>query len=461
MNSATDGFRLLVRKINNLFNGPQTSALCTIQGRLSFCDSSNISEKFASFLDNFFDDFSLRKLHARIFVYGFGSNSFLGSKLLNCYAKFGLLAESRWVFDRIINGNLSLWNSILVGYFRAGHYDEVLIRYLNLKERKTGLDGWGITFGLKSCIELGFFEFGRGVHVDAFKFDLKADCFYGSTLIGLYSKHGKIKDACRVFDEITNKDLVVYTSMITGYFQGKDHSAYEAFQVVRSMQKQHLCPSRVTLVSLLQAASQLEAIKECREIHGYSIRKGIGRSDEIFETSLIDMYHKCVDPKMAACIFGIMDARTVGSWNAMIASHLQMGQPFEAFDIFCQMMHENFVPDMVTLANAIFCCADLKYLREGKSSHGYILRIGAQLDIVATTALVDLYSKFNIVRAKEMFDSLGNRDAILYNVMLAGYLHNELSWEAIKTFSKMIEAGIEPNIGSTLNALSAVCNLET
>lgn len=62
-----------------------------------------------------------------------GSESiFLGSKLLNCYAKFGLLAESRWVFDRIIDNNLSLWNSILVGYFQTSQFGEILRWYLNL-----------------------------------------------------------------------------------------------------------------------------------------------------------------------------------------------------------------------------------------------------------------------------------------------------------------------------------------
>ncbi|KAJ7974349.1 Pentatricopeptide repeat-containing protein [Quillaja saponaria] len=453
----TYGFRLLVRG-NNQFSQPRI--FCTIQGRASPCESSNISGKFASLLDNCLDAFSLRKVHACVFVYGFGNSNFLGSKLLNCYAKFGMLAESRWVFNRIINSNLSLWNSILVGYFRAGHYDEVLSRYLNLKEMGIGLDGSSVTFGLKSCNELGLLEYGRGMHVDAFKFDLNADCFVGSSLIGFYSKHGKIEDASRVFDEITNKDLVAYTSMITGYARCRDYCAYEAFRVVDSMQKQQLHPNRVTLVSLLQAAAQLEAIKEGREIHGYSIRKGIGRSDEIFETSLVDMYHKCGDPKMAACIFGKMDARTVCSWNTMIAGHLHMGQPSEAFYIFWQMIHENFVPDMVTLANAIFCCAELKYLHEGKSIHGYIVRIGAQLDLVCTTALVDLYSKFNIVLAGRMLDSSGNRDAVLYNVMVAGYLHREFSWEALKAFIEMVATGIKPNIGSILNILSAVSNMK-
>lgn len=78
----------------------------------------------------------MRKLHACIFVKGLGTGIFLGSKLLNCYAKSGLLAEPRLVSDRIINRNLSLWNSILVGYFRTRQFDEVLMRVFDFEAMK-------------------------------------------------------------------------------------------------------------------------------------------------------------------------------------------------------------------------------------------------------------------------------------------------------------------------------------
>ncbi|KAM2014826.1 hypothetical protein ACFX16_045431 [Malus domestica] len=95
----------------------QIGFLCTSILDDSRPQSPFLSENLASFLDNCSHAFSLRKLHARIFAHGLGNNIFLGCKLLNCYSKFDLLSDSRWVFDRIVNGNLSLWNAILVGYF--------------------------------------------------------------------------------------------------------------------------------------------------------------------------------------------------------------------------------------------------------------------------------------------------------------------------------------------------------
>ncbi|XP_057969202.1 pentatricopeptide repeat-containing protein At4g21300-like [Malania oleifera] len=439
----------------------QSRFFCNFSIERSQSPPSSVSDKFACLLENCSDIVSLRKLHGRIATEGLGNSIFLGSKLLNGYAKFGFLAESKWVADRIINNNLSLWNSILVGYFRTGHFAEVLRRFKNLRGRKIGLDSSAFTFSLKSCSELESLEFGKGIHVDTFKFGLNTDRFVGSSLIGLYSKCGDIDDASKVFDEIIERDIFVYTSMITGYAQVGDHRAYEAFEVARCMQMDQLDPNRVTLVSLLQAAARLKALEEGRSVHGYAVRREIGCLDEVFETSLVDMYIKCGAPKLAALIFGNMSTRTTASWNAVIAGHLQVGQPLEALNHFRLMLWENLVPDLITLANGILSCANLKHFREGKSIHNYIIRSRVQLDLVAITALVDLYSKSNnLIQAREFFDKMQERDVISFNVMMAGYLQNGFVCEAMETFCGMVKEGIRPNAGTILTMFSALSDLK-
>ncbi|XP_050102636.1 pentatricopeptide repeat-containing protein At2g13600-like [Malus sylvestris] len=392
MNRVKSGFGSLPSKTQIRF-------LCTSVLDDPHPQSPFLSENLASFLDNCSDALSLRKLHACIFAHGLGNNIFLGCKLLNCYARFDLLSDSRWVFDRIVNGNLSLWDAILVGYFRAGQFDEVLRRYVYLRRWNIGLDSgtitfalksysrwvfdrivngnlslwdailvgyfragqfdevlrryvylrrWNIgldsgtiTFALKSCIELGDLGFGRGIHWDALKSGGSSNGFVGSSLMGLYSRCGFVKDAAEVLDEITERDIVVYKLIITGYAQSGDQRACEAFGFARCMQRQGLHPNRVTLVSLLQAASQLEALKQGRSVHGYAIRRGIGGLDEVFKTR--------------------------------------------------------------------------------KSIHGYIIRAGIQLHLLAATALVDLYSKANkLIQSRELFDRMEKKDAISYDVMMTG-----------------------------------------
>ncbi|XVF60609.1 hypothetical protein PTKIN_Ptkin08bG0061700 [Pterospermum kingtungense] len=267
--------------------------------------------------------------------------------------------------------------------------------------------------------------------------------------------------ASKVFDEIAERDVVVYTSMITGYAQVGGQLASEAFDFACRMQKEEIDPNRVTMVSLLQAAAELETLEEGKSIHGYAIRRGIGYLDEVFETSLMDMYIKCSVPTIAAFIFDGMKTRTIGSWNAIITGYLHEGQPLEALRHFCVMVQENVFPDLISLANGIFCCADLKYLQEGKSIHGHIIRIGYQLDIVATTALVDMYSKCNnLIQARKLFDVMETRDVISYNVMMTGYLQTDFASEAVDTFTEMVAVGIKPNLSSIVKLLSALSELK-
>ncbi|KAI3987743.1 hypothetical protein MKX01_028477 [Papaver californicum] len=433
-----------------------------------------VSDNFVSYLegDSCRDINSLKKLHAFIITSGlFRNHVFLGSKLLVCYAKFDNLTESKRVFNTIIlNTNIdnssSLWNSTLVGYFRTGHHTEVLTLYCNFKKHSNnniGIDSSSITFGLKSCIVIGSLQFGRGIHVDAFKCNLQKNGFVGSTLIGFCSKYGCITDARQVFDEISERDVVVYTAMFTGYAAQVSDSyySYEAFEVVRLMQNEDgLDPNRVTLVSLLQAAANVEAYKEGRAVHGYAIRRRIDSFNEILETSLMDMYSKSGEVKMSRSIFNRMNKRYIGSWNALIAAHVQIGQPLTAIELFQMMSLEDILPDMITLANLLSSCGDLKFLRQGKSIHAYLIRTEVQLDLVATTALIKMYSKCNRTnQGRILFDEIVAQDVIMFNVMVSGYLLAGFTDKALETICGMIEAGIKPDPATILNLLSLSADL--
>lgn len=74
------------------------------------------------------------------------------------------------------------------------------------------------------------------------------------------------------------------------------------------------------------------------------------------------------------------------------------------------------------------CCVNLKCLRLRKSIHGFNI----QLDVIATTTLVDSYSKYKkLMQARELFDGMEKRDAISYDAMMAGYFHNNFACEAL------------------------------
>ncbi|XP_075482968.1 putative pentatricopeptide repeat-containing protein At3g01580 [Primulina tabacum] len=445
---------LLSRKVHSIyfFN-------LTPENRSS--DSLASPARFASHLDDCLDPNSLKKLHACMIIRGLEQNSVLGSRSLCPCAKFNLFTEPRLGFNKFIKGDIPLWNSIIVGYFRASEYGDVLRLCVALRQKNIGIHNAAIIFGLKSCVELGRCEFGMNVHADAFKFGVSNDRYVGSSLIGFYSKCNLIREAAKVFDEITDRDVAAYTSMIAGYSQLGDHCVSKAFAVACDMQRNGFDPNRVTLVSLLQCASRIGSVNKGKMIHGYAIRRGIGGLDEVFETSLMDMYVKCSHPDRAAVVFDRTNKRSIGSWNALITGHLRFGRQLDALNLFRQMVRENCGLDSISIVNGLLSCAGLGYFLLGKGIHCFLIRKGIHFDLVGATTLVDMYSKCKHIRgAMDIFYKTKVKDRILFNVMIAGYLDNGFVLRAMETFHEMVTMFVMPNASTIVIVLSAMSNTE-
>uniref|UniRef100_A0A0E0CPM3 Pentatricopeptide repeat-containing protein n=1 Tax=Oryza meridionalis TaxID=40149 RepID=A0A0E0CPM3_9ORYZ len=410
-------------------------------------------DKFAPLFHVCADIRSLKKIHCHVFTHGLCWDVILGSKIVSCYANLGALPESRFVFQKIVNDELSLWNSTMVDYFRA---EEVIILYKRLKLHQIGSDGKTITFVLKSCTELENLYLGKGMHVDSLKLGLSGDKFVGSSLIVLYSKLHRMDDSLGAFKEIIDKDVVAYTSMITGYSEIVDSLAWNAFDIAIDMMQDNLEVNRVTLISLLQIAGNLRALKEGKSLHCYSIRRAIGVSDDILETSIVNMYTRCGAYQSAVAALQNLKG-TAAAWNAMLSGLTRAGQSFSAIHHMSMMLHEHKItPDSVTFANVISACVEVCYFGYAAGIHAYLIRRSIPLDVVLATALVKAYSKCKkIMRSRHLFHQLIVKDAVSYNAMMYGYLQNGMANEATSLLNYMMAEGIAPDFATVLSLLAA------
>ncbi|OQU92359.1 hypothetical protein SORBI_3001G332700 [Sorghum bicolor] len=311
-----------------------------IAGANSRCNRLSDVDKFSLLFQNCTDVRSLKKLHARVLTLGLGRDVILGSEILICYASLGVLCKTRLCFHGFLNDDLAQWNSVIVDIFRAGYPEEAILLYRGLKLRQIGLDEKTVTFGLKSCTELRNLLLGKGMHADSLKLGLNRDKFVGSSLVGLYSKLARMGDSQKAFEEILDKDIVSYTSMITGYSENMDSTSWNAFEIASDMSQSNLEVNRVTLVSLLQVAGNLGAIREGKSVHCYSTRRGIGVSDEVLGTSLVHMYMQCGAYQLASASLKNL-VQSVASWNAMLAGLVRTGQSGNAIHHFSVMLHEH------------------------------------------------------------------------------------------------------------------------
>ncbi|KAG8381577.1 hypothetical protein BUALT_Bualt06G0136000 [Buddleja alternifolia] len=67
-----------------------------------------------------------RGIHDQVRRTGWEMDVFVGAALIDMYAKCSCVNDSRRVFDKIVNKDVVLWNSMLSAYSQNGHPEECL-----------------------------------------------------------------------------------------------------------------------------------------------------------------------------------------------------------------------------------------------------------------------------------------------------------------------------------------------
>eukprot|EP01018_Ginkgo_biloba_P000403 Gb_07442 [translate_table: standard] len=102
-----------------------------------------------------------KHVHACIFKKGFESDIFVGSALVNMYAKCGSIEDSRQVFDKMIIRDVVSWNVMIVGCAQNGHDKEALKLFEQMQ--RAGVKPDHITFVgvLFACSHVGLLYEGH------------------------------------------------------------------------------------------------------------------------------------------------------------------------------------------------------------------------------------------------------------------------------------------------------------
>jgi len=97
-----------------------------------------------------------KQLHAVIIKTGYESDVFVGSALVDMYAKCGNIEDAHVLFDKMPERNVVTWNVIITGYAQHGCGKEVLILFEQMQQE--GLKPNDITFigVLYACCHVGF-----------------------------------------------------------------------------------------------------------------------------------------------------------------------------------------------------------------------------------------------------------------------------------------------------------------
>ncbi|KAL7134495.1 hypothetical protein ABFS83_11G029800 [Erythranthe nasuta] len=394
-------------------------------------------------------------LHGHVIVSGFGSDLFVGSALVDMYAKFSRIRDARKVFDGISEPDTVLWNTIISGLVKTCCFDESLQVFRDMVKRTTSFDSTTLAVVLSSIAELQEMKAGMMVQALALKIGCHSHDHVLTCLVSLYSKCGDISTARLLFNLIGKPDLVAYNAMISGYScNGETELSVQLFQ---ELLLSGCKVSSSTIVGLIPVFYPFGYLNLTRSIHGFCVKSNFLLNSSI-STALTTVYSRLNELELARKLFDESPEKTLASWNAMISGYAQNGQTETAISLFHEMQNLDIQPNPVTVTSILSACAQLGALGLGKWVHDLIKKECFDSNIYVSTALIDMYTKCgSIDEARTVFNNLQEKNVVTWNSMISGYGLHGYGHEALKLFDEMLLSGISPT-GVTFVSILYACS---
>ncbi|KAK9677873.1 hypothetical protein RND81_11G173300 [Saponaria officinalis] len=380
-----------------------------------------------------------------------------------------------------------------------------------------GVDEFTVTTMLGFVARLSLSSLGMQLHCFMVKTGNDSSRFASSSLIDMYSKCGYFQEAFRVFTNFEHgldlvsknamvaaccrenelglgldifwrepqlNDCVSWNTIISGFTQNGFHM--KALNLIVCMLENGIMLNDHTFASVISACTGIRSLKLGKEVHAHVMKGGLIENPYI-SSGIVDLYCKCGDINYAKASYTTFSTGNAFSITSMIVAYSSMGDMVEARRLFDTLSEKNSVVwtalftgyvksqhceaafdllrellakdakilDALILMTLLGACAVQASLRLGKQTHAYLLRIGVKMDEKLLNAEIDMYSKCgHLTYAKRIFSGITERDAVLYNVMIAGYAHHGHGIEAITLFEEMCERRIKPNAATFIALLS-------
>ncbi|XP_031474841.1 pentatricopeptide repeat-containing protein At2g13600-like [Nymphaea colorata] len=339
---------------------------------------------------------------------------------------------------------------------------------------------------LKASCKEGALRKGKSVHAVAAKLAYDRFLCVGNALINVYVRCGNLDSARKVFEEIPERDVLSWTSLVAGCAQGDHHRCLTSISIFRQMVSHGFRPNPFTFASVLKACGKIRDPSAGKSVHGLIVVSGCV-PDVVLMNSILAMYGNCGCFDEAQNVFNRMLERDVISWNKIIDAHVQNGDMKGALEFFhrspfCDVVSWNTIIsgymhngddrtavtvlyDMkrmgvdfneFTLCISLVLAAKLAILDLGEQVHCQLFRkLGGDYDWYIGNSLIDMYCKCGKLDvALLVFET--NFGAASWSSLVSAYTQNGRSEDAVNLFRRMLDEGV-PVDNFTLAAVAIAC----
>ncbi|KAK0606115.1 hypothetical protein LWI29_034249 [Acer saccharum] len=335
------------------------------------------------------------------------------------------LVSASNLFDRMPQPNVFAWTSFFTFYARHGMHNQSVMTYNEMKRTSVLPDNYVFPKVLKACAQLLNFKVGILVHKDVIVCGYECNLQVCNSLVDMYAKCMDVKSARRVFDEMVERDLWTWNSMISGYVSNGLLDL--AVEMLNSMRLDGFEPDVVTWNTVMDAY--------CR----------MGLCDEAWK------------------IFEHIKEPSIISWTILISGYSRIGKHGASLRIFRDMLNYGASADSNSLSSVLVSCRHLGALMCGKEIHSYGVKTETGIGFYSSAgpALLTMYAKHGRIQdARNVFELMDKYDVVSWNAMFVGLIDLGLRHLALEYFRNMQRMGIKVD-QTTLSAVLPACDLKS
>jgi pentatricopeptide repeat protein len=179
----------------------------------------------------------------------------VGNSLISMYARSGMMEDARKAFDMLFEKNLVSYNTAVDGHAKNLKSEEAFQLFHEIED--AGLAASAFTYAslLSGAASIGAIGKGEQIHASVLKSGFESNQCISNALISMYSTCGNIDSALNVFNDMGDRNVISWTSMITGF--AKHGFASRAMKFFHKMLEVGVRPNEITYIAVLSACSHV------------------------------------------------------------------------------------------------------------------------------------------------------------------------------------------------------------
>ncbi|KAG2684737.1 hypothetical protein I3760_10G088600 [Carya illinoinensis] len=398
------------------------------------------------------------KVHGHVVKLGFDSFDLVGTALVEMYRSCGNFENEQQLVERKSNCDLYDWNSLIFEASQNGDSEESFRLFQRMRNKRVEPDSDTIINLLRSSVDLNSLRAGKAVHSLVVVSNLCKELSVNTAILSMYCKLCSLEYARLLFEEMPEKDCVVWNILIGAY--SKNGYPQKSIDILQCMVRTGVRADLFTALPMISSITQLKSIGWGKQLHGYVIRNGSDYQVSV-HNSLIDMYCECAHLSSARKIFDSLINKTVVSWSAIIKGYVTNDQCIGALSLFGKMKEEGVRVDFVTVINILPVCVNIGALENVKYIHGYSLKLGLNILSSVNTALLVSYAKCGYIEmAQKIFDEekINGKDIIMWNSMISAYAKHGDWPKCFDLYNQMKHSNLKLDQVTFLGLLTACVN---